>query len=158
METLADSVARDIHEVSLFEYILDNEALARLESIDGLKAELLEVAHRDGAGLLKVAQLGLSELPVADTPVPHLYGIVPVGCSALHLGDDVALAEADDGYWDDSTIRFEVRHHAELCSHDADACLHAHDRHSSTAAEGSGGKRAEKGGEGGAGVEEGRTG
>ena len=129
LEPLADGIAGDVDEVTLFENILDDEPLAGLEAVNGLESKLLEVAHGDGAGLLQVAQLGLGELAVTDAAVAHLDSVVAIGSGGLDLGDDIALSEADDGDGDDGAVGLEVGHHAELGPHHADSRLHAHDRH-----------------------------
>ena len=111
LESLANGSAGDINEISLLENFIKNEPLSGLESLDGLEAELLEMAHGDGAGLAEVAELGLGELAVPDPSVTDLDGVVAVGGSGLDLGDDVALSEGDDSDGDNGALGLEVGHH-----------------------------------------------
>lgn len=111
MESLADGVARDVDEITLLEDFVEDQPLSGFEPFHGLEAELLEVAHGNGPRLVEVAELGLGELAVPDTAVPDLYGLVGVSCRGLDLGDDVALAESDDGDGDDGALGLEVGHH-----------------------------------------------
>lgn len=157
MKSLPDRVAGDVDEVALLEDILDDEPLPRLEAVDGLEAELLEVAHGDGTGLLQVAELGFGELAVADAAVTDLHGVVAVSGRGLDLADDVALAESNDGDGDNGSIGLEVCHHPELSTHHTDARLHAHDRYPTAAPLGEdvhrGGERAERTRRGGRGAQ-----
>lgn len=111
LESLADGVAGDVDEITLLEDFVEDQPLSGLEPLHGLEAELLEVAHGDGPGLVEVAELGLGELAVPDTAVSELHGLVAVGGCGLDLGDDVALAESDDGDGDDGALGLEVGHH-----------------------------------------------
>lgn len=111
LESLADGIARYVDEVTLLEDVVEEQPLSGLEPLDGLEAELLEMAHGDGPGLGEVAELGLGELAVPDTAVSDLYRLVAVGGGGLDLGDDVALAESDDGDGDDGALGLEVGHH-----------------------------------------------
>lgn len=78
-----------------------------------------------------MTHLRLGELPVPDPAVPHLDGIVAVGGLGLELGDDVSFFKSDDGDRDDLSIGLEVTHHAQLGTHDPNACLVAHSDHHS---------------------------
>lgn len=126
LEAFADGVAGDVDEVALLEEVVEDEGLAGLEAVEGAEAELLEVAHGGGAGLAEVAELGAGELGVADAAVADLDGVVAVGGGGLELGDDVALAEADDGDGHRRTaLRLEVGHHPQLRAHHPHPRLHA---------------------------------
>ncbi|PON87466.1 hypothetical protein TorRG33x02_166440 [Trema orientale] len=126
LEALPNGGPGHIHQIPFLEHLLQLQPLVGLETLHGLEAELLEMAHGDGPGLFQVAQLGLGELAVPDAAVAHLDGVVSVGGLGLHLGDDVAFLEADDGDGDDLAVVLEEGHHAELGGHESDAGLHAH--------------------------------
>ncbi|PON56660.1 hypothetical protein PanWU01x14_178780 [Parasponia andersonii] len=126
LEALPNGGPGHIHQIPFLEHLLQLQPLVGLETLHGLEAELLEMAHGDGPGLFQVAQLGLGELAVPDAAVAHLDGVVSVGGLGLHLGDDVAFLEADDGDGDDLAVVLEEGHHAEFGGHESDAGLHAH--------------------------------
>lgn len=55
------------------------------------------MAERNDSGFLQVAELRFRELAVTDPAIPDLNGVVAVRGLSLHLRDDIALSEADDG-------------------------------------------------------------
>ncbi len=125
LETLADGGARDINKIALLEDVIQDKALVRLEGIDGLKTELLKMAHRDGTHLLKMTHLRFRQFTVPHPSVTNLYRIVPIRSIRLYLGHDIPLFETHHRHSNYLSIRFEIAHHSQLGSHHANTCLHA---------------------------------
>ena len=94
---------------------VDGDVVADLGALLGaevLVAELDQVAHRRGAGLLQVAFLGLAQLALLDLAEGELDGGVAV---ALGLADRGHLAGAglDHGHRDDLAVLAEDLRHAQ---------------------------------------------
>ena len=127
METLSNGGARNINKITLLEELLKDKPLVRLETLNGLKPELLEMAHGNCSSLLEVTHLRLRKLFVSNAAVANLDGIISVGGLGLDLGDDVSFSETHNSDRNDLAVGLEEAHHSELGSHNSNAGLHAHD-------------------------------
>jgi len=126
LETLANGGARDINKITLLENFIKKKALVKVEAIDGLKTELLKMAHGNGADLLEMTDFGFGQFAISDPSVTNLDGVVSIGGLSFDLGDDVAFFETHDSDRNNLSVGFEIAHHTQLGAHHSNACLHAH--------------------------------
>jgi hypothetical protein len=119
LEALADRDPGDLDLLARLETI-DGDVVADLRTLLGaeiLVAELDQVAHRRGAGLLQVAFLGLRELALLDLAEGELHSGVAVAVGVANRGH-LAGTGFDDGDGDDAAVLAEDLRHTELLAED----------------------------------------
>lgn len=131
LETLANGGARDINKITLLEELIENEALVKLELIDGLKTELLKMTHGNGTNLLEMTHFGFGQFAVSDPSVTNLDGVVAISGLSFNLCNDVPFFEANDSDRNNLAVGLEEAHHTQFGGHDSNACFHTHHNHTS---------------------------
>jgi hypothetical protein len=119
LEALADGDTGDLDLLAGLE-TGDRDVVADLRLVLGaevLVAELDQVAHRRGSGLLQVAFLGLGQLALFDLPEGELHGRVAVPLAVADSGD-LAGAGLDHGHRHDGAVLAEHLGHAQLLTED----------------------------------------
>jgi len=129
LETLANGGARDINKITLLEKFIENEALVKVELINGLKTELLKMTHGNGTNLLEMTHFGFGQFAVSDPSVTNLDGVVAIGGLSFDLSDNVPFLEANDSDRNNDTVGLEEAHHTQFGGHDSNTCLHTHYDH-----------------------------
>lgn len=121
LESLSNSGPRNIHQIPFFEQFIKHKPLIGLKPLHTLQSELLQMSQRNNPTFFQVPHLRLSQLPVPDAAITHLNRDVPISSLCLHLSDNVALSKPNYRDGDNLPGRLEIRHHAELGPHYADA-------------------------------------